>query len=150
MRLQQYLLNEIWMKSEYSGVKFEVLKNPSLRDMKSIISKMKRIRFIADNTNKKLYVWNSNEAIHNDVWNNPQIKKGREYNTLECLNGEAELFGNTFKMYNSDFVVQNARLKKIRDDLGKSDLGFNMQKVYNDSKWINKHIKIDKYLKKFL
>jgi len=144
MRLQQYLLNELWME-EYNGVKFEVLKNPSLRDMKSILSNtMKEIRFIADNTNKILWVWNASKGgTHYDIWKHPQIKKGREYNTLECLYGEAVLSGNTFKMDNSDTI-------KIRNDLGKSNLGFNMQKIYNDSKWVNTHIKIDKYLRKFL
>jgi len=132
-RLQKYL-NELWVKNTYSRKKFEVLKNPSLKSMKSILSStIDVVRFIADNTNKKLYVWNSNEAIHNDVWNNPQIKKGRDFDSASCdeiLYGIAASKGNKFIMYDSNGIKT----------------GIDIPTIIKKFKWVNKHIKIDKYL----
>jgi len=145
MRLEQYLQEKYLtrMKGTYSSGSFEIFVNPSTKEMREIggIRGM-GLRFTADNVNQKLYIWDADKAVHIDVWEEfSKINKGRDYYDVTCCDvifGQAELKGGKWEMTYSDELTAGSERESFNED------------VYNNSQWINKYIKVNKYLKKFL
>jgi hypothetical protein len=113
---------EEWIKTVSGhGGRIDVFVNPSSSDYLEIYkgSKYQIIKFIADNKNKKVYVWNADTGIHRDV--------------LSELGLMSQL-----QKYNPDILVGDGVLSngkaKIRDS------GINATRV--DWSWIGKYIRI--------
>ena len=88
MRLKQYLLNEKYFgRCNIRKHSFGIFVNPSNKEMKDIDSE--ELRFTADSKTKKVYVWDANEAIHNDVWDEASSSiwdSGKFYGISESIN----------------------------------------------------------------
>ena len=129
-RLQQYLQEKYLtrMQKPYGSGSFEIFINPSTKEMREIGG---GLRFTADNVNQKLYVWDEFSKIN----------KGRDYYDVTCCDvifGQAELKGGKWEMTYSDELTAGSERDSFDED------------VYDNSQWINKYIKVNKYLKKFL
>lgn len=93
-------LSEEWfkqLKRDYNNAPFDVYVNPGSSDFIDIYKKDKRtrIRFLADNKTKKVYVWDAFLAIH------PYVAKelGISFNLYSChdpniITGEANISGS--------------------------------------------------------
>jgi hypothetical protein len=140
MRLIHYL-NELWMTTRYNKSKFEVLENPSQKEMREI-GEDNTIRFISVNSDKKVWVWKASAAIHAEVWEeSSKINKGIDYYKDAqnyAIFGIAEQKGGSHVMVASD--VLEYRHDDIKDK----------EELYKESQWVNKYIKIDKYMKQWL
>ena len=64
-RLQTYL-TEKWVT--YGGKKFELLENPTTREITKMVGATGEVRWLAVNDTEKMWVWDANEMIHFDVW----------------------------------------------------------------------------------
>jgi len=143
MRFLKYLNEKFFerMKNKYTGGSFEIFVNPTKSEMKSI--KADYLRFMADSSNKKLYVWDGDASIHIDVWNRyEKIKKGRDFFKVsrnnEILFGVCELIGGNWVMNGSDELES-----RQRDEWGPEQL-------LQDFKWVNKYINVDKFLEEYI
>jgi len=93
MRFRQYM-NEEWFET-YTGRKYEVLKNPSTRDMNKLLKGSDDARFIMDRSKKNVWVWNAKRAIHQTVYNNLFI-------TGKSIFGIAQRIKGKWSMVESD------------------------------------------------
>jgi len=134
-RLQKYLKEE-WIKVYKK--KFEVLINPKSRDIMSITNTQKIVRFTADKTTKKIYVWHFAEAIHSDIWKKI-VGKGRDFDDesfQNAIHGVAKLKGSKWTMTGSD------QWSSLWNDMeGHYDM------LFKDFKWVNQYIEVSKYFK---
>lgn len=116
MRLERYLEEEWVTKVKgFGNSVVDVFVNPDKSDMFEISQLGKYCRFIADNKNKKLYVWGWDKAVHGTVatsifgdWDRFQ-KSDERY-----MYGTAEKKGIKWKVldaYDSDIPM--ATLKKL-------------------------------------
>jgi hypothetical protein len=71
--------------------------NPTGSELKSL--KCEEFRFTADSSNKKVYVWNGELALHDDI--NRKLNLGSR---KDLLVGEALLRGSNLVMYQSDEI----------------------------------------------
>jgi len=139
-RLKQYINEEYLTRLKRKGQSFEVFVNPSVKEMKQV-DEMDGVRFTADNKDKKVYVWDSFVAIHNDVWD-LETGKGRNFNRESCetvLHGECELKGGKYVMNFSDEIHYQMDNKT-----------FYIRDIIKDFKWVNRYINIEDYLKKIM
>jgi len=138
MRLTNYL-SELWMTNKINKEKFEVLKNPSVKEMRELVKseKLKEVRFISDNKTKNIYVWYVNLAIHSEIYEKIYGKLNYDsiINDGVFIFGLAELKGGKFTMSSSDLMMYYC------------DKGMDMEKLYKDSKWVNSYIKVDEFIK---
>lgn len=127
MRLQQYILNERYVKIRYESV--EVLENPSFRDMKSVSIEL---RFIAVDKTKTLYLWNSEIAIHNEIYE--RLRLG---NALFSDIKNASVFVGVAKNKGSKYVVTSSDAIRVIKSFDQS---------YIDKwNWINEYIDINSF-----
>ena len=113
---------EDWVKSVNGhGGRTDVFVNPSSADYLEIYkgSKYQIIKFIADNKNKKVYVWNADTGIHRDV--------------LSELGLMSQL-----QKYNPDILVGDGVLSNGKARVRNS--GINATRV--DWSWIGRYIRI--------
>jgi len=126
-RLKQYIKEEFFLGFKYGGEYIEVFVNPSKKELKRI----PEIRFIADNKKKKVYAWDSEFAIHTDVWD--KIGDSRDiYDSDTLLSGLAKKVGGKWKMTESDTY----------------EFGGNLING-GDFKWCDKYIEVSKKLKEW-
>lgn len=91
---------EYFMRIKGVGGSAEVFVNPSKRDYRDL---PELIRVIADNKEKKVYIWNAAKALHKQTWR--QIKKEKEGTDgrLELdptlLSATGRKMGNVLKIY---------------------------------------------------
>jgi hypothetical protein len=141
MRLKQYMNEEYLTRLNYKGKSFEVFVNPSVKEIKQL-DKMDGVRFTAILKDKKVYVWDSYVAIHNDVWD-METGKGRNFNSASCedaLHGECEFKGGKYVMNFSDEIHYQLGIGKR----------FYIRDIIKDFKWVNRYINIEDYLKKIM
>jgi hypothetical protein len=145
MRLLKYI-NELWMKNTYSNERFEVLENPSQKEIKEILrwEKYKSIRFISDNRSKKIWIWYEGNDVHSKIY---QKVYGGSIDYKDVIDasviifGIAELKGGKYVMVESD-IIEYYHIEKEGQVI-------DMDKLYKDSQWINSYVKVDKFLKKY-
>lgn len=129
-RLKQYLKEEYLMRFKKGG---EVFVNPSFKEMREVAGES-GIRFTADSRNKKVYVWNEFDHIHEKAWKEiaPSDNAGKLSQQGILLEGEAWQKGNKFQMFWSDQM--------------ESFFGWDvddMKMMKKKFKWVNKYIDID-------
>jgi len=148
MRLEKYL-QEKYMgskKTPYRKAAYSVYENPTMLEMNMALeeSLLPGIRFIADDLNKKVFVWSS-EAIHAWIWNDFLAKtyaKGREPKvniSPGLLPGMAEKKGNKFVMVRGDQIIHSRSMTN-------SEWSDEIFKI--DWKWADKYVNVTKWLKK--
>jgi hypothetical protein len=130
VRFQQYI-NEEWMET-YVGNKYEVLKNPSTRELNKLLIKYKQGRFILDASKKNVWVWDSSMAIHQTVYNNLHI-------TGKTLFGITEKWKGKWVMVNSDEIMTYIKYNdREYDEVIKN--------VLNKFLWANNYIDIKHFI----
>jgi len=135
MRLQQYI-NEEWIKLYPNKPKFEVLKNPSKKEITNLLTKNGRGRFIADGLYKILWLWDSYNGIHQDVYNDlwrQNVKFGSP-----SIDGEIKMLKGKWTMYRSDELF-NVYYDKSPEEV---------EKRLKKFKWLEKYIDILYYINK--
>lgn len=96
-------ISEKWLKSlnrDYNNASFDIYINPGSSDYSEIYknSKRSRVRFIADNNKKEVYVWDAFLAIHPDVAKKLGITPNLYYcSDPNIITGEANVSGGTAK-----------------------------------------------------
>jgi len=121
---------------------YSIYTNPTKLEMKFAIeeSQDKELRFVADNLNKKIFVWSS-DLLHDDVWDNFLAKtyakgRGNDFSiSPDLLPGNAVKIGNSYSMINSDEVDCDSQWVKDIIDI--------------DWSWANKYVNVTKWLNKF-
>ena len=138
MRFEKYFQEKYVgsTKTPRKKTAYTVYENPTMLEMVMALeeSSYHSVRFIADNVNKKVFVWSS-DAIHEWIWNDFLAKKyakGRKNNfnsVLGLLYGIAEKRGKKFVITSSDQSP-------------------NFFKDY-DWKWVDKYVSVSAWLKRF-
>lgn len=133
MRLIQYISEEYFARYD----RWEIFKNPSIRDLKKIGDK--KIRFIADNKDKSFYVWKF-DLLHWDAWRlaiKKKLNDKRKYDNhvfIDLFPGRGVLLGNSIKILNSD------ALEMYGESLGTDCI--NLPKEVNKKfEWTKKYLK---------
>jgi len=151
MRFEKYLQEKyIGSKKEPQsgghGRSYTIYENPTKMEIKLALEETPyhSIRFIADNLNKKVFIWASN-LLHGYIWKTFLAKtytKGRSkkfHITDNILPGTANAAGSTLTMRNSE---------QIEGDI-KYNIGYKWSRdvLDIDWKWAEKYINgIEKYL----
>jgi hypothetical protein len=91
--------------SSLLGKSAEIFVNPSKKELRDA---GEAIRFIADNKNKKLYVWNATHAFHKETWKSIKKDNRLEIDTTLCL-GTAVKRGAIYKGYPEYTDYQNPK-----------------------------------------
>jgi len=148
MRFEQYLQEKYIgsTKSSFSGV-CSVYANPTKIELGFAHEEadFTAIRFIADNLNKKVFVWQSG-FIHHEIWNNFLSKtfaKGRnKYYTKasDLLPGTATKKGSKFVMFTSDEINHKNSVGDVEWIDGIVDI---------DWKWADKYVEVTPWVKSF-
>jgi hypothetical protein len=144
MRLLQYLINEEYagtVKPKYSKLSAVVFVNPSSKEIREATIRHKSMRFIADSKDKSIWVWDSMNALHKEVWKNlNELNKGRNFvdslDKLEVMEGVATVSGGKAKVTFSN-VIDGGYASYSKDDL---------IQLKKNMKWVNKTIDLDSYL----
>ena len=138
-RLQKYLINEKYeMRIKVGSKSYEVFVNPSLKEMREVDS-ISGFRFMADDRNKKVYVWDAYAALHEEAWE--QIKNGRLKNDVYkgyILPGYSSFEGT--KPYMDEADGDNYFENYMEDE------DIDMVSVLKKWKWVNKYIDVNDYL----
>ena len=145
MRFEKYLQEKYMGSSKVTygaGRKklISIYMNPTSLELKMAVedSRDKDLRFLADNLNKKVFVWSSG-LLHWEVWEKniyPKYGKGRDMDVEETdniLTGIAKLQGNKAVMMDSDAQLTYGRSKDIAE---------------TDWTWMNKYVNATQWLKK--
>jgi len=135
MRLKQYI-NEVWMKMGYN--KYEILENPSMRDLKDLGNEVK---FIAYRPNKTLYVWDVYGPLHDDVW--LYVNKG--YDLEDIINDGDLLAGYAKKKGMRKPVMTGEDGNEFFTDYVER-VGMSKKRLLKDWNWLNSYIEINKFL----
>jgi hypothetical protein len=143
MRLLKYINEEYFMRVKNSNNSVEVFLNPSRKEFKEIAANINSVRFIANKKTKKVYVWNTYEAIHSDMYK--LIFKGdfqKETFERKIIPGIADVLSSGKSiMYSSDW---------LGDFFYRGEYGLTIKDLENtkkDFQWMNKYINIDRYFK---
>ena len=132
MRLENYLNEKYWKMISAFGNSAEVFVNPSWKELMEVSNRgTEEIRFSAHHNKKKIYAWNADLLLHDDV-----EKRTSEPEMLEnedLLAGIAEKEGQIFKVTISD------QLEFLLDD---DQYDFVEKILSKDWSWIKKY-KID-------
>ena len=144
MRFEKYLQEKYMGSSKVTygaGRKklISIYMNPTSLELKMAVeeSRDKDLRFLADNLNKKVFVWSSG-LLHWEVWEKniyPKYGKGRDMDVEETdniLTGIAKLQGNKAVMMDSDAQLTYGRSKDIAE---------------TDWTWMNKYVNATQWLK---
>jgi hypothetical protein len=140
-RLLKYI-NEFW--TDAYGFKFEVLENPSVKEIIKLVGK-NQVRFTL--YKKDLWVWQADKAIHMYVWNSSGKPRDEYFKTdmNTALHGIARLQGGKYVMSDSDEINAYIRNKE-NDYIDVKNQNTDLNKVYKLFKG-NKIINIVKYFK---
>ena len=128
MRLQTYL-NEEWIKLYPNKPKFEVLENPSTREITKLIGRNGEGRFIADRQDKILWLWDSEKGIHQTVYNALEIIGRVIFGEVKMINGKWTMYSS----YDMESIMKSRTYEEVIDM---------MKKFY----WLKKYIDIDYYI----
>jgi hypothetical protein len=94
MRLQQYILNERWhTRLEIRKNSFDVFVNPTKKEMKELDTVY--LRFIADNTSGKLYIWDYDKGMHREVYKKLKISDNELFYGILRKKGNKWYFDST-------------------------------------------------------
>ena len=142
MRLQQYLNEEYHSRIRSIANSAEVFTNPSRKEIREISKDdplETTIKFIADNRNKKIYVWKYTGPVHEDMWEEARKKDLRNDTRRGYLvPGYAGNIGGKWEMTESDgdgYLDETIKEMTNRTTFIKS------------FKWADKYILITKYLR---
>lgn len=128
------LSEEYFNSFNINGYLLKVFVNPNSDDLREL--KSKRIRFIADNKIKKVYVWNGYNAIHNSVVPKLGYPEQVGFN-LFC--GEAVVGSSISYLSDADFIdyivikFEKLNLNQKEIDIVKFNLAQNWT-------WLDKYI----------
>jgi len=146
MRFEQYL-QEKYMgstKSRFNSA-CSVYVNPTKTELGFAHEESNNtaIRFMADNLNKKVFIWSSG-LLHHEVWDNFLTKtfgKGRnKYFTKasDLLPGTATKKGSKFVMFTSDEIQHQRSVDTFEWIHGILDI---------DWKWVDKYVEVTPWIK---
>jgi hypothetical protein len=141
VRLQKYILNELWIKP--FSKKIEVLEIPpdSMSDIKELNASS--IRFTAIKKTKKLYVWNAYEVNHQKVWNGIFKTGYSSIPNTQVLQGAAVKIGNKWEMSVwDDYEWMDYEVRE--------NLDVKVADIIKGFKWVNPYIKINKLLNNYM
>lgn len=118
---------------------FHVFTNPSFSELSKIGP---LVRFIANNGNKVIYVWNFYDGFHTHV--SIGLKFAENFSSSELLRGHAGKNDNgTYEMVGSNFL--NSFLEKMT---GKEKIFLN-NLLNQNWDWVDDYIKITKWMNSF-
>ena len=142
MRFEQYLQEKYVGSTKASrghGGACSIYVNPTKMELGFAHeeSNFIAIRFIADNLNKKVFVWSFN-FIHVDIWDNFLVKtfgKGRNkyFKASDLLPGTATKKGSKFVMDDSDEILHQQHVGTLDWIDGILDI---------DWKWADKYVEV--------
>jgi hypothetical protein len=140
MRLKHYI-NEEWVKT-YGGRKYEVIKNPSKKEMLEISTdNFNELRFIADNDSETLWIFSPISLIHHDVWTEvTKISKGVRWMQVDLTK---YLFGMCKKMGGNWILTESDKIQH-----GKRDPAEYLEELYDNAQWLKTYMNIDKFFKR--
>ena len=148
MRFEKYLQEKYIgsTKTPRKKTAYSVYENPTMLEMVMALeeSTYHSIRFIADDVNKKVFVWSS-DVIHKWIWDDflaTKYAKGRDkkFNVSPgLLPGMAERKGTKFVMTRGDQIIIDRTL---------TDSTWSSEIFKTDWKWADKYIKVSSWVKK--
>lgn len=137
------LSEKFFERGKFSNNSIEIFVNPTRKEMNSIGSK--ELRFTADCSNKKVYVFDGRRVLHVEVWGAyKEINKGRDFQESSkdgVLFGVCEPIGGKWVMTSSDEIELEERLHQGSWDF---------TDMLIDFKWVNRYINVDKFLREYL
>lgn len=149
MRLQRYLKEKFYDAFKKWGDEVEIFMNPNSKEIKEIksASGLGTIRFFANMKEKKVYMWNGDNAIHQDVVDNGlKPTQGFDYDGYALSGRNADIiFGGTIEngRVESDSWDARPTARYPRPDLAKrADKNTlpNVKKMAKqDFSWLKKH-----------
>ena len=118
---------------------FPVFTNPTFPELSRIGHK---IRFIANNGNKVIYVWNFNDGFHTQLA--LALKLTENFSPSDLLRGHAEKKDNgTYEMVGSNLLDSFLEKMTKRDRVLLDDL------MNQDWSWVDDYIKITGWMSSF-
>lgn len=94
-----FLLESYYDSVNSGGRNIQIFVNPTPDDYKELNAK--KVRFIADAKNKKIYVWNAYFAIHNAIAYKIGLEPRME---VDLFSGESDYYSNKLYMKESSRV----------------------------------------------
>jgi len=145
-KLKKIFYKEEWADSfKLSGKTYEIMKNPSVKEMLEVASeKNKEIRWLADNKTKTFYAWNINTLIHG----NAGRKLGLFNKSEDYLPKQKRFVGGTANFNNGRFVTDSSHIVES-DILDLYEKHNYTEKDINNWKWFEKYVDIE-VLKKMI
>lgn len=146
-------LQEEWlMLSDYGMVTGDVFVNPTSSDIKELykINKEHEVRFIVDNKQKKVFVWDV-WMLHG--WVTRDLGIFERYNSLypnKMISGTAKIIGGKLVVKDSDTITTILRTVSKQKKLYKNDDDWNYLRdlAAQDWTWAKKYIDISSYINK--
>ena len=87
------LSEEYFNTKNIRGFDVVIYKNPTLDEIKSLRAVNSGVRFIADAKSKKVYVWDANKSIHNDIFSSLVSWGAISWDNMDYyINGIASVF----------------------------------------------------------
>ena len=144
---------EKWLVSKtfYTG-EVDIFINPSSSDWIEIRKSCKYpvVRFFADNKNKKVYVWDADQAIHQSVANVSEVGLSSriQSNDPNIIAGEAGLSSGRAVMEGSH--IMEGSLRYIEHGTMSKIETMHLQDILKiDWTWTKQYVDCSKYLAKF-
>ena len=136
-----------------SGAYTGLFVNPTSTDFKDLFKNVKSssVRFIADNNNKKVYVWDSYLAIHSRILDELSLysRYTRRNDSDLFISGVGQLIGGKVVMFNSDVLEADIRSVLNGSPSEKREMkNFLKLLIETNWSWLNKYVDCSKYFDK--
>ena len=136
----------------YPGTYTGVFVNPTSTDFKELFKNVKSssVRFIADNNNKKVYVWDSDLAVHNRMADELDIYN-RYYKQTDMsdifLSGVGNLSGGKIVIRDSDIIGSYLKVLMSGNSLEKKHIKLYLIALTEINwSWLFRYIDYSKFL----
>ena len=148
MRLLNYLQEKyVGVSKETHGARksISIFVDPTKMDLKMAVeeSRDKKIRFMADDVNKKVFAWSS-DIMHHDVWDSLlHAKFGKGRSKAICLDVEVSIFQGVAKVSGGNAVMTGSDVIESYRTIPAV-----IEKLKIDWSWADKYVKVTPWINK--